>query len=106
LAVTKARVSNSFSDSTTEAAVGGTSNEQTRVGWTIGGGAELALSRNWSLKAEYLHVDFGSVKASSSVFCGPASAAFCSGLGFIPSPFVSSADLSADIMRFGLNYRF
>jgi outer membrane immunogenic protein len=106
LAVTKVQVSNSFSDNGTAQGVGGTSDEQTRIGWTIGGGAELALSRNWSLKAEYLHVDFGSVRASSSVFCGPSVAATCTGLGGLPNSLVSLGDLSADIMRFGLNYRF
>jgi outer membrane immunogenic protein len=28
-------------------------------GWTIGGGFEAALTNNWSIKAEYLHVDVG-----------------------------------------------
>ena len=32
------------------------SSSNTAVGWTIGGGAEYALGRNWSLKAEYLYV--------------------------------------------------
>jgi outer membrane immunogenic protein len=107
LAVTKVQVSNSFSDNGPAQGVGGTtSDEQTRIGWTIGGGAELALSRNWSLKAEYLHVGFGSVRASSSVFCGPSVAAQCTSGGGLPNSLVSSGDLSADIMRFGLNYRF
>lgn len=29
-------------------------------GWTVGGGVELALSREWSIKVEYQHFDFGS----------------------------------------------
>jgi outer membrane immunogenic protein len=33
----------------------------TAVGWTIGAGAEYALSPSWSLKAEYQHFDFGSM---------------------------------------------
>jgi outer membrane immunogenic protein len=31
-----------------------------RVGWTIGGGAEYALTNNWTIGAEYLYVDLGS----------------------------------------------
>ncbi|MEW6767342.1 MAG: outer membrane protein [Pseudomonadota bacterium] len=27
------------------------------IGWTAGGGVEMALNRNWSAKAEYLYVD-------------------------------------------------
>jgi outer membrane immunogenic protein len=30
----------------------------TEAGWTVGGGIEYALSRNWSLKGEYLYVGF------------------------------------------------
>ena len=30
-----------------------------RVGWTIGGGAEWALNRRWSVRGEYRYTDFG-----------------------------------------------
>lgn len=33
----------------------------TRTGWTAGGGIEYAVTTNWSLKAEYLHADLGTV---------------------------------------------
>lgn len=33
----------------------------TRTGWTAGGGFEYMFAPNWSLKAEYLYVDLGSV---------------------------------------------
>jgi outer membrane immunogenic protein len=36
----------------------------TLVGWTIGAGAEYALSPSWSLKAEYQHFDFGKMSSS------------------------------------------
>ncbi|MEY2489355.1 MAG: outer rane immunogenic protein [Verrucomicrobiota bacterium] len=32
---------------------------ETRVGWTVGGGAELALTTHWSVKLEYLYFDLG-----------------------------------------------
>lgn len=35
----------------------GLSESHTSLGWTIGLGAEVALSQNWSAKAEYLYVD-------------------------------------------------
>lgn len=38
----------------------------TRVGWTIGGGLEYALSPNWSLRGEYRYSDFG--KVSDDIF--------------------------------------
>jgi outer membrane immunogenic protein len=34
----------------------------TRVGWTAGGGAEWQFTPNWSLKAEYLYTDLGSAR--------------------------------------------
>ena len=33
--------------------------QETRDGWTVGGGIEYRISPNWSLKAEYNHMDFG-----------------------------------------------
>ncbi len=32
----------------------------TRVGWTVGGGLEYAITNNWSVRAEYRYTDFGS----------------------------------------------
>jgi outer membrane immunogenic protein len=31
----------------------------TRVGWTVGGGLEYAVTNNWSVRAEYRYSDFG-----------------------------------------------
>lgn len=32
---------------------------KTRVGWTVGGGFEYALTNNWSIRTEYRYSDFG-----------------------------------------------
>ncbi|WP_234051584.1 MULTISPECIES: outer membrane protein [unclassified Xanthobacter] len=37
----------------------GLSQNSTRWGWTIGGGAEYAITNNWTVKAEYLYLDYG-----------------------------------------------
>jgi len=34
-----------------------------RTGWTAGGGVEYAFTRNWTVKAEALYVDFGNTDA-------------------------------------------
>ena len=34
--------------------------DSTRWGWLVGFGIEYALNYNWSIKAEYNHIDFGS----------------------------------------------
>ena len=31
-----------------------------RVGWTVGAGAEYALTNNWTIRGEYLYADLGS----------------------------------------------
>ncbi len=56
----------------------------TRVGWTVGGGIEAAIAGPWTAKVEYLYVDLGS---GGSI------------LG-------SDAKFNANIVRAGLNYRF
>lgn len=38
--------------------IGLTENKDTNWGWTIGGGAEYALTNNWTVKAEYLYLNF------------------------------------------------
>jgi len=37
----------------------GNTYSSTRVGWTVGGGVEYALSNNWSVRGEYRYADFG-----------------------------------------------
>jgi outer membrane immunogenic protein len=64
----------------------------TRNGWVAGGGVEYALSRNWSVKAEYLHVNL----QSSSITASFATNAV--------TTFQLKNDLN--IVRGGLNYRF
>jgi outer membrane immunogenic protein len=65
----------------------------TRVGWTVGTGVEAALGGNWSAKAEYLYIDFGTQGGivNPTVF-------------FFPTGFNSR--LQENLFRGGLNYRF
>jgi outer membrane immunogenic protein len=37
------------------------SSSDTRVGWTVGAGFEYMFAKNWSVKGEYLYLDFGSL---------------------------------------------
>ena len=61
----------------------------TNAGWTVGGGIEFALTRNWTAKAEYLYVDLGKFD------CGA-----CGG----PPP--AGVDFTTNVIRGGINYRF
>jgi outer membrane immunogenic protein len=71
------------------------STDQTRSGWVVGGGAEWAFSRQWSLKSEYLYVNLGTItfnSLNSSIFG--------------PTPGLFSHRIDEQIARVGLNYRF
>jgi outer membrane immunogenic protein len=71
----------------------------TKLGWTVGGGVEWTLWSGWTAKAEYLFVSFPSASVTSNNLTTTG--------GPIPTQtFAHSADLDANIGRFGLNYRF
>jgi outer membrane immunogenic protein len=83
-----------------------------RVGWTIGGGVEYAVSDNWTAKFEYLYADFGN---GNRLAIGPTSYT-CSALCTVPGSTValggdhyfgsSGRNNSVNILRAGLNYKF
>jgi outer membrane immunogenic protein len=99
LAVTELKLTTSFSDNFPPfppgASAAGTSSK-TKTGWTLGGGAEWALGNNWTVKGEFLYIDFGSVIAPSTIRHLPAYA----------SALNTSADLTARVARLGINFRF
>jgi opacity protein-like surface antigen len=57
------------------------------------------LSKRWSLKAEYLHLDFGNLQMTSNNLLD-------SGVSPVPGQiFVHSVSLRSDAVRVGVNYR-
>ena len=68
----------------------------TFTGWTIGGGVEHMIDRNWSLKVEYLHFDFGSQVGDQTSTGDPP-------IGHV---YHNWTDLSMDSVKVGLNYKF
>jgi outer membrane immunogenic protein len=70
----------------------------TKVGYAVGAGFEYAWSRNWSVKAEYLYLNFQNVNSTAPVVFPPATVS--------GSVFTHSADLTANIVRVGVNYHF
>jgi outer membrane immunogenic protein len=72
----------------------------TANGWTAGGGLEYSLSKNWTIKAEYLYVNLGTHAFNENV---------------LPSFFASTAsstitanwnDIAFHLVRGGVNYKF
>ena len=61
------------------------SESRTQLGWTLGLGAEMGISQNWSAKVEYLYMDLGSrnytITGTSNAF-------------------------NSNVLRVGLNYHF
>jgi outer membrane immunogenic protein len=66
-------------------------NTTTKIGWTVGGGIETKLSRNWSTTTEYQFIDAGSTNFASN----PLGVA---GIG-------TTFDHSYHVLKTGLNYK-
>ena len=67
------------------------SDSNTHLGWVIGAGAEYRMSENMSLGAEYLHVELGREEYAMR--------------GTLVD-ILSDSDLTLDIVKASLNYRF
>ena len=65
--------------------LGPASKSRTRLGWAGGAGIEVALTSNWSAKAEYLYVDLNN---RSFNLTG------------------TNHGINSSVLRFGVNYRF
>lgn len=72
--------------------VGTYSGSNTKVGWTLGGGVEAAIDRNWSWKVEYLYARFSGFTNTYSLPGATLTVAY-------PAA-------SETIVRAGVNYRF
>ena len=68
---------------------------RTRTGFTVGGGAEYALTKNWLLKAEYLYLDFGKYTFASPNNTPAAAVAWATNVA-----------AREHVARVGLNYKF
>ena len=64
-----------------------------RAGWTVGAGLEGRLFGNWTGKIEYLHMDFGSFRATPDTAANTA------------TMFDSDARITSDVVRVGVNYK-
>jgi outer membrane immunogenic protein len=63
----------------------------TNTGWTLGGGIEAVIVRNWTAKVEYLYVDLGNFN------CG-----LNCGAGLV----TDNVSFRTNLLRAGVNYRF
>ncbi|MEJ0098029.1 MAG: outer membrane beta-barrel protein [Bauldia sp.] len=103
LAATELTVSNAYSDNFNDSnrATGGieqASHAEFRAALVLGAGAEWAVASHWTLRAEYLHTDFGSLSATGISSLPPDVA--------VSNAIAGTATLHADIVRLGAAYRF
>ena len=99
-AFTRIHFSSAYSDNAVGAGFpggsGSGSTDTLKAGWVIGGGAQWALDRRWSVKAEYLYADFGPVSVSIPLTNSPSNTQTMS----------ATSKVSLQFMRIGLDYRF
>ena len=76
-----------------------------RTGWTLGTGVEGKLGGGWSVKAEYLYMDFGSLTDTFSTVFITSNAAGAQ-VGQVAATRTISTDPREQVFRIGLNYQF
>jgi outer membrane immunogenic protein len=100
VALAQIKVSGSYSDNANNGIVpggsGSASSDKVKAGWVLGGGAQWAFDRHWSLKAEYLYTDFDPISVDVPLTNSPA---------FTQTITVNS-EVSLHLLRIGLDRRF
>jgi outer membrane immunogenic protein len=76
---------------------------KTLAGWTVGGGGEWAFASHWSVKAEYLYYDLGTLSYSIP---DKTIIAVTRSLPFAKVVTTASARFNGSIARAGFNYHF
>ncbi len=76
--------------------VGAATGSKFLTGWTVGAGWEHAWTEHWTFKAEYLFAMFGTTNASGVITDTAGNS----------NPLQGSADLTMQIVRLGVNYKF
>lgn len=76
------------------------STSSTQFGWTAGGGVEWMFAPHWSLKAEFLYYNLGTVSTNMTLV------QLNGGVPFTTIGITSTANVKGDIARGGINYRF
>jgi outer membrane immunogenic protein len=74
---------------------------ETKVGYTIGGGAEYALTNNWSFRTEYLYYDLGKTTVAALGNGAVRAVPALDGVDYL-----SRVETKGHIVRAGLNYKF
>lgn len=93
LAATEVEYAFEYDDTQSPAATGRFEASDTKTGWTAGLGGAYMLTPNIIVKGEWLYADFGSIRVSGETSQGFAQ-------------ITSEADIKANILRVGFDYKF
>jgi outer membrane immunogenic protein len=74
--------------------------DSSEVGWVVGAGGEFKVAKHWSVKGEYLRLGFGDQTVSHNL------TAFTPPIAFPSNIFSHSVDVSLNVARAGVNFRF
>jgi outer membrane immunogenic protein len=100
LAFSQVKFSSSYSDNAVGFGFPGGSGyaarSEMKTGWAAGGGAEWSHDRNWTIRVEYLYVDLGTINLVVPTSNTPE---YTQTMGV-------SSDLTAQIGRLGISYRY
>jgi len=83
--------------------IGYDSASTTRVGWTLGGGLEYAVTNNWSIRAEYRYTQFGHSTVYANNSFGP-SGVYYPLLGAIGA--YGNRTINENRVQIGFSYKF
>jgi outer membrane immunogenic protein len=86
-------------DATYTTPSGSISRSTTRVGWTVGGGIEYAVTNNWSVYAEYRYSDFGN-------YANDLANVFTPGGVVVPIAATVNRHFTQNQVQVGFSYRF
>ena len=96
VAFTRASYTQTYADALAAPGVGSATGSKFLPGWTVGAGWEHAWTDHWTFKAEYLFAMFGTTNASGVITDTAGNS----------NPLHGSADLTMQIVRAGVNYKF
>lgn len=79
---------------------------RTKSGFILGCGIEVSMLYNFSIKVEYLYANYGHISSSGNLNLNPAYLAGAPSPIAPSAPFNYTANLTSNIARLGLNYKF
>jgi len=96
VAFTRINYTESYSDGATPPGVGTATASRSLVGWTAGAGWEYAFADHWTVRAEYLYAAFPKTSALGAITDAAGGS----------NPLGGSSDVTIQLIRAGLNFKF